>query len=319
MMFRTQLAATTTATLFVAVGALAVGLATPARAQTVSIIFVEPVVPTQNDVAAVAENQVATTPARLADVKANAATEIAKRQRTLSELTGRVSVSTRDCGSNTAMLGEISSTASRLTALGQTIAAEADLTRARAEFQEIYTSFRVYLLVAPKAGKVVRCDAQLVRMDELRAKAAQIQATLNATRASGADVAAPQLALTQALASLGALNPAVAMSGIIGLVPDRGVDSVRAANSAALKASDGILDATNKALRDVNEQLDRVRKDARRDDHDADKARRELEKSQRQAEHDADKVRRGQEKAERKGERKAERKAEHDAQDGDQH
>ena len=308
-MLRSRLAATTTATLFVSVGALAVGMATPAGAQTVTIIFVEPVVPTQNDVAAVAENQGASTPARLADVKTKAATEIATRQRTLAELSGKVSTSTRDCGSNSAMLGEITSTATRLAVLGQTIAAEVDLNRARAEFQEIYTSFRVYLLVAPKAGKVVRCDAQLVRMDELRTKAAQIQVALDAARQSGADIRSSQLALNQALASLGAVNPAVAMSGIVGLVPDRGVDSVRAANSAALKASDALLDATHKALRDVQEQLDRVRKDARRDDHDADKARREVEKSQRKAEHDADKVRREVEKTHRK--------AEHDAEKGD--
>ena len=290
MLLRPRLAVTTTVLfvgtgLFVGAGAIATGLATPVGAQTVSIIFVEPVVPTQNDVAAVAENQVSIAPGRPADLKAKAAAEIAKRQRTLAELTGKVGASTRDCGTNAAMLGEISSTASRLTVLGQTIAAEADFTRARAEFQEIYTSFRVYLLVAPKAGKVLRCDAQLVRMDQLRAEAAQIQATLDAARASGVDVSASQLTLNQALASLGAINPGAALAGITGLVPDRGVDSVRAANTAALKLSDSVHDATNKALRDVQDQLAKARKDTRRDDHDADKARRELEKAQRKAEH----------------------------------
>lgn len=306
-MLRSRFVATATACGLGAALALAgLGLA-PADAQTVSIVFVEPVVPTQTDGAAIAESQALSAPGRLVDVKNRAVSEIAQRQRTLADLTAKVSVSKRDCGTNGVMLAEIAATASGLTALGQTIAAETDLTRARAEFQQIYTSFRVYLLVAPKAGKVVRCDAQLVRIDELRSDAAKVQAAIDAAKAAGVDTAAAQLALHQAVASLGAINPAVALAGITGLVPDRGVDAVRNVNSAALKAADVALDATNRALRSVQDQLAAARKAAQRSDRDGENARRELEKTQKKAEHDADKAHRELEKARKKADHDAEK------------
>ena len=311
-MLRSRFVATATACgLGAALALTGLGLA-PAHAQTVSIVFVEPVVPTQTDAAAIAESQAPGAPGRLTDVKIKATSEIAQRQLTLADLTAKVSSSRRDCGTNGVMLAEIAATASGLTALGQTIAAETDLTRARAEFQQIYTSFRVYLLVAPKAGKVVRCGAQLVRIDELRTDAAKVQAAIDAAKAAGVDTTAAQLVLNQAVASLGAINPAVALAGITALVPDRGVDAVRNANSAALKAADAALDATNRALRSVQDQLAAARKAAQRSDRDGDKARRELEQTQKKAEHDAKKARREVEQAQKKSDHDAE-KARRDA------
>ena len=317
-MLRSRFVATATAcSLGAALAVAGVGLA-PAGAQTVSIVFVEPAVPTQTDAAAVAESQASSAPGRLTDVKNKSTSEIAQRQLTLADLTAKVSSSKRDCGTNGVMLAEIGATASGLTALGQTIAAETDLTRARAEFQQIYTSFRVYLLVAPKAGKVVRCDAQLVRIDEIRTDAAKVQAAIDAARAGGVDTAAAQLALNQALASLGAINPAVALAGITGLIPDRGVEAVRNGNAAALKAADVALDATNRALRSVQDQLAAARKAAQRSDRDGDKTRRELEQAKKKADHDAEKADHAAEKARHDAE-KAQRKSERDNRKGDQH
>lgn len=287
-MLRSRLIVTTAA---LGLGVTLVAPAVPANAQTVSIIFVEPVVPTQSDVAAVAERQALGAPRQMTDLKNKALSEIAKRQRTLADLTAKVSASTRNCGTNGAMLTEIATTAAGLTALGQVIAAETDVTRARAAFEQIYTSFRVYLLVAPKAGQVIRCNGQMVRIDQIRADAAQVQAAINAGPGTGIDTTAAQLLLNQALASLASVNPALALAGIVGLVPDRGVEAARVANAAALKSADAALDASNRALRNVQEQLSAARKAAQRSGQDADKARRELEQAKKKAEHDAEKAR----------------------------
>lgn len=279
----------------------------PASAQTISIVFVEPVVPTQTDAAAVAERQAAVAPRSLVGLKGKAASEIAKRQRTLSELTAKITASTRDCLTNGAMLAEITGTATGLTALNQAIAAETDLTRARTQFQQIYTSFRVYLLVAPKAGKVLRCDAQLVRIDQLRTEAAQVQAIITAINPPTVESGAAQVVLNQALTALTAINPALALAGVTGLVPDRGVEAGRVANGVALKAADTALDASNRALRSVQDQLSAARKAAQRSGHDADRVRREAEQAKKKAEHEAEKARREVEQAKKKAEHDAEK------------
>ena len=71
-MLRSRFVATATACgVGAALALTGLGLA-PAHAQTVSIVFVEPVVPTQTDGAAIAESQASSAPGRLTDVKIKA-------------------------------------------------------------------------------------------------------------------------------------------------------------------------------------------------------------------------------------------------------
>jgi hypothetical protein len=224
----------------------------------------EPVVPTQNDPAARAEGTISKStvdPAtRLAEIKAKGAAEIAKRQATLSSLQARLAQQTKDCGSNAAMATEMTTTSASLTTVGTNLAAATDLGGAKTLAKSIFIDHRVYLLVAPKAGKVIRCDGQLVRNDALSAEATKLQTAIDEAKAKGVDTTAAQAAKDAAVALLITINPAPALGGIMGLVPDKGDKAVQASNTAALNAADAALDASAAQQRSVNQQLDAARK-----------------------------------------------------------
>ena len=224
----------------------------------------EPVVPTQTSPEAVSEALVVKTtvdPAtRLIDVKAKGAAAIATRQTTLAELSGRIAGQTNDCGSNVAMSTEIAKTASGLTTVGASLAAATDLKLAKDLYRSIFINYRVYMLVAPKAGKVIRCDVQVLRNGALTAEGAKLQASIDEVTARGVDTTAAQTAKDAAMAQLAGINPGVALPPIMGLVPDRGDRAGAASNTAALRAADVVLDGTYGAQKSVNAQFAAARK-----------------------------------------------------------
>lgn len=261
-----RLAATAGAVVLGVTGVTALnGLGTAAYAQSdTTVLAPEPVVPTQNDPAAKAEGAVSKStvdPAtRLAEIKAKGATKISERQTTLTSMQGRLAQQTKDCGSNAAMSAEIASTSASLATVGTSLAAATDVNAAKVLYKSIFIDHRVYLLVAPKAGKVIRCDSQLARTDALTAEAAKLQTAIDEAKAKGVDTAAAQAAKDAATALLATINPAPALGGIMGLVPDKGDKAVQASNTAALNAADAALDASSAQQRSVNQQLDAARK-----------------------------------------------------------
>ena len=224
----------------------------------------EPVVLTQTSPEAKAEALVVKTsvdPAtRLADVKAKGAAAIAKRQATLAELSGKIAGQAKDCGSNAAMTTEITNTSTGLTTVGASLAAATDLKVAKDLYRSIFIDYRVYMVVAPKAGKVIRCDAQLLRSDALNAEGAKLQVSIDEAKAKGVDTTAAQAAKDAAMAQLAGINPAAALPPIMGLVPDKGDKAVAASNTAALRGADAVLDGTYAAQKSVNAQFATARK-----------------------------------------------------------
>ena len=254
-----------TATLAFATLTSTIGLSSRASADdALPLPVAEPVVLTQTSPDANAEALVIKTtvdPAtRLVDLKAKGAAAIVKRQTTLAELSGKIAGQAKDCGSNAAMTAEITATATGLTGVGTSLAAATDLKVAKDLYRSIFIDYRVYLVVAPKAGKVIRCDVQLLRNDALTAEGAKLQLSIDEAKAKGVDTAAAQGAKDAAMAQLAGINPVAALPGVLNLVPDRGDKAVAASNTAALRASDAVLDGTYNAQRSVNTQFGVARK-----------------------------------------------------------
>ena len=193
-------------------------------------------------------------PARLDLVKVKAAAEIAKRQVTLTKLAATLASRTNDCGSNGVMAGQISSTQTGLATLGSTIAADTDLTKARADYRLIFTDYRVYLLVAPKSSIVTNCDNHMGYANKLKESATKLAAAIANAKTKGKDTTVAEAQLASATA---AIDPAVAqdqsaVNSVINLTPDKGDKTVQASNTAAL-------DAAHASEKNADTQLDGAR------------------------------------------------------------
>ena len=288
-------------------GSVGFGATAASADDSVAIAIVAPpapVVASQNDAPAVAEKAIPANELKLVVIRSKGAAEIAKRLISLSESQGKLAKETTDCGFNAARGAEMMTTAAGLTALGAQLAATTDLTVANTLFRQIFTEYRVYLVVLPKTGKAIRCDNALASVAAFNVSAAKVQVAIDAAKAKGADTTNAQALKDASVATVAGLNPAAAITPCMGLVPDKGDKTVQAANAAALAACDASLDTVNASLKSARAQLSQARdslKGARSADRDADKAKREQEredeKDVREAKKDADKAARETKKA----------------------
>lgn len=310
------------------VGVASMGFVSPAFADDDSskstlVLVGEPVVASQKGPEATAEgvvNKTTVDPAtQLSEVKAKGAAAIAQRQRTLADLVGKLGAQTKDCGSNAVMSAQIAAANTGLAGVGVALAASTDITAAKTLYRTIFTDFRIYLLVAPQTGKVVRCDVLLVRNEALAAEGARVQLAIDAAKLRGADTAAAQATKNAAIAQLGTILPANSIVGVTGLIPDKGDPVVQLANTTALNNSDAALDANVAAQRSVNAQFDAARKllgEANKIDRENDKEVKKNEKDARQAakkaENEAKQAAKRAEQDAKKAEREAKQKSKKD-------
>src|SRR5437660_8285781 len=85
-------------------------------------------------------------PARLADLKARADQAVKDRLTQIDQLTGRLNGAGADCGQNADVTGQLAGDRTGLQQLDATIQAETDATKARAEYRQIFTDYRIYWL-----------------------------------------------------------------------------------------------------------------------------------------------------------------------------
>jgi hypothetical protein len=275
-----------------AVAVTSLGFAAPAFADDASstptlVLVAEPVVASQKGPEAVAEGVVnrssVDVETQLTAVKAKGAAAIAQRQRTLADLVGKLGAQSKDCGSNAAISAQIGAAATGLAGVGVALGASTDINAAKTLYRTIFTDFRIYLLVAPQTGKIVRCDVLLARNE---AEGARVQAAIEAAKLRGANTAAAQAAKDAAIAQLGTILPANSIVGVAALVPDKGDPAVQLSNTTALNNSDAALDANAAAQRSVNAQFDVARKllgQANKTDRENDKEVKKDEKEAKQA------------------------------------
>ncbi len=252
-----------------------------------------PPVPSQIAPEAVAEKTISDTDLNIVVIRSKGAADIAKRQISLSTSQAKLATMTTDCGFNAARSAEMTATSSGLATLGGRLAATTDLATAKTLRRQIFTEYRVYLVVLPKVGKAMRCDHYLTRIADFNADAAKLQTTIDAAKAGGADTTASQALKDAAVASVAGLNPSAAITPCMSLAPDKGDKTVQAANATALTSCDGALDAIGASLKSSRAQLAQARATLRTSkalDRASDKAAKDVQKAADKAARDAQKA-----------------------------
>ena len=261
------------------------------------------------------------TPASIESVKARAAAEIAKRQRSLTEWAADIAKAKGDCGQNAGAAARISSTQTALTALGAQIATTADAAVARALSEQITTHHRVYLVVGPAVHLSLACGEEVARATKIAASVAEMQANIAANPSKPGSVAALAL-LSQipVLLDAGKASAAAASLSAASLVPDLGNEAIKNANAATVKAArdqvklaDDKLDAANKVLKDARKVLStgkaeekkekNAKKDERKAEEEAKRAEKEAARKAKKAEQEAERVEKRTERETKKADR----------------
>ena len=175
-------------------------------------------------------------PARLTDLKARADQAVKDRLTQIDTLSGRLSGAGADCGQNADVAGQLASDRTGLQSLDATIQAETDYAKARTEYRQIFTDFRIYWLQTPKTDQVVACDRESKADATLTALKQKIQSRIDEAKAKGYDVSGAQAAVDDMGAKLtdATAQSTQASSSVADLQPDKGDQSVLTSNLAAL-------------------------------------------------------------------------------------
>jgi hypothetical protein len=130
---------------------------------------------------------------RLAALKAKGAAEISRRITNLNSALGKLQASkTLKATDKQTLVSQVQAELNGLAALNTKLAADTDLTTARADVQSIYTDYRVYYLMLPKTRLVSAADSFDVVEGKLTDLAAKLQARITAAKNAGQNVAAAQ-------------------------------------------------------------------------------------------------------------------------------
>jgi len=178
----------------------------------------------------------------LAAIQAKGATAIKQREAQLQKL-GTALAANPGCDTGQAVAGIVSADEPALTALGQQLAADTSVAQAKTDFASIIQDYRVYLLVTPQAnvtlvcGTVQKADGVLTTVEQKLANRVQQAA------AKGADMTSAEASLSDMTTQLSnaTTQANAAYAGIVGLVPDKGVQSVEQSNAEALQTAKGDL------------------------------------------------------------------------------
>jgi hypothetical protein len=137
--------------------------------------------------------------------------EIDRRLDTITKLQVRVAnADSLTAADRAALQSQLAADTSGLTALRAQIDGESNVDALRADFKKIATDFRVYLLMAPKAGEVISADNQLAAVGRLGTQITKLQARIDAAKAAGKDVTGAQAALDAMNAKVAQVSPLVA-------------------------------------------------------------------------------------------------------------
>ncbi len=192
-------------------------------------------------------------PDRLPELKNRAAGAIALRQVRLAVLAKSIttgSAKKADCA-QAVVIPLLTSEVVVLNALGEKLAADTDLKKARENYRRIFTDSRVFLLHNSRVFLVDTCLTLQVRTQRLAARLAEspIEAT-ESTRLAG-------------LIGQVSNDSRVVIVPLLTLVPDRGDKAMLAVNSQALNDAGDALKVMQQTLNDVDAALDGAKKAAK--------------------------------------------------------
>lgn len=194
-------------------------------------------------------------PDRLPKLKNEAAQAIALRQGRLAALAkslSNVNAKKVDCA-QAVVIPLLMAESKSLSELGQRLAAETDMKKARESYRRIFTDSRVFLLHNSRAYLVDVCIALELRALKLTSRLAEAT-TLDPTESARLATVVAQVAN----------DSRVAITPLLTLVPDRGDKAVLAVNVTALNSAADALRVMQTSLNDVDFALDGVTKKGKR-------------------------------------------------------
>ena len=148
--------------------------------------------------------------ARLAAVKARGDAAVSARLATLAAATGLIgSAVDLGPGERSALSNLVSGQQSGLTALRSTIDGDTTVAQAVADVESIVTSYRVYVLTAPKVHLVIAADRGAAAAAGLTGVVASLREAIAAEQGAGRDVAAAQAGLARLTTEVAAVSVAV--------------------------------------------------------------------------------------------------------------
>ncbi len=187
-----------------------------------------------------------------ANAKERASKEIETRIQSLNQFSARIAAMVRLGGADkTTLSAAITDQIAQLTALKAKIDAETGTTTLKADVESITKSQRVYLLVIPKAAITAAADRVLAIATQFDTYATKLQERITAAQTAGVDVTASAAALVDLKAKNAdaKVQAQAAASAVANLAPDNGVQSVKEANTAVLKAAKAKIDAAEADLK----------------------------------------------------------------------
>ena len=196
--------------------------------------------------------------ARITKAKDRANQEIQRRTDMLSELNTRVQAMAHvSADEKTAVSTLVTTQISTLADLKTKIDGETDIAELKVDIQSIAQSYRIFMLVMPRARIDVAADKINTAAVAMTALSAKLQ-----TRISGAtgDAAAATAALADmnAKAADAKVQADAAVSLVATLQPDNGDKTVQTANSAALKDARAKIQVALKDLKDARQDAHTV-------------------------------------------------------------
>lgn len=171
---------------------------------------------------ALTTQQTTTQQTRMQTIISKGDQEISRRLTSLNNLTATVNAATRLTANDKATLNnEITTEISGLTALKTKLDSETTLEGVRTDAQQIYTNYRVYVLVLPKARFVKFADSIQAVDSKLTTLASKLQSRLTTEQQAGKDVSALQATLADMNSKTSAAQAAASQieSGVINLQP----------------------------------------------------------------------------------------------------
>jgi hypothetical protein len=194
-------------------------------------------------------------PDRLPKLKNEAAQAIAMRQGRLAALAKSLSNGNAkkvDCA-QAVVIPLLIAESKTLSELGQRLAAETDIKKARDSYRRIFTDSRVFLLHNSRAHLVEACITLELRALKLTSRLAEAT-TLDPTESARLGAVVAQVAN----------DSRVAITPLLTLVPDRGDKAVLAVNVTALNSAADALRVMQTSLNDVDSAIDGVTKKGKR-------------------------------------------------------
>jgi hypothetical protein len=176
---------------------------------------------------------------------------IKQRLNYLAALDTKIAKSKLTDSQKATLKGLVDGQISALTALGNKIKADTDLTIAKADVQSIYTAYRIYGVFVPQIHLMMNLDAQTNYLVQLNTVFfPKIQTMIDQAKAQGQDVTARQTALDNAKTQAGNIQTEI----------DAAYNQIAALQPADYPTtSQTVIKATNTAIKKISSEFKAIR------------------------------------------------------------